>query len=163
MLATTAGVWLAVIAEENYLMRWTLFATLVAATCLIAAVTLRRSFPIPLGVLAVVLPYVAILTIETESLDARAPFLGALLFGATEFAYWSLELRGSLTDEPGTYLRRVALIAALVLATFLGGTVVLALVESFGSGGATVDALGAAAALAVLGLLALAAAARRTG
>ena len=150
-------------AEEEYLARWTLFATLVSAACLVGAVVVRRPFPIPIAVLALVLPYVAILTLETESLDARAPFLGALLFGATELAYWSLELRGSLTDEPGTYLRRVALIAALVLATFLGGTVVLALVESFGTGGATVDALGAAAALAVLGLLALAAAARRTG
>ena len=39
----------------------------------------------------------------------------------------------------------------------------LALVEAFGTGGATVDALGAAAALAVLALLALAASARRTG
>ena len=151
------------VAEEDYLVRWTLFATLVTATCLTVAVLLRRSFPIALGVLVIAVPYVAILTLETESLDSRAPLLGALLFGATELAYWSLELRGSLTDEPGTYLRRVALIASLVFATFLGGTVVLALVEAFGTGGATVDALGAAAALAVLALLALAASARRTG
>lgn len=151
------------VAEEDYLVRWTLFATLVTATCLTTAVLLRRSFPIALGILVIALPYVAILTLETESLDARAPLLGALLFGATELGYWSLELRGSLTDEPGTYLRRVALIASLVFATFLGGTVVLALVEAFGTGGATVDALGAAAALAVLALLALAASARRTG
>ena len=144
-------------------MRWTLFATLVTATSLTAAVLFRRSFPIAFGVLVIALPYVAILTLETESLDARAPFLGALLFGATELAYWSLELRGALTDEPGTYLRRIALIASLVFATFLGGTVVLALVEAFGAGGATVDALGAAAALAVLALLTLAAAARRAG
>ena len=151
------------VAEEDYLVRWTLFATLVTATCLTVAVLLRRSFPIALGVLVIALPYVAILTLETESLDARAPLLGALLFGAAELAYWSLELRGSLTDEPGTYLRRVALIASLVFATFMGGTVVLALVEAFGAGGATVDALGAAAALAVLALLALAASARRAG
>ena len=123
----------------------------------------RRSFPIPLAVLALVLPYVAILTLEIESLDIRAPLLAALLFGATELAYWSLELRGALTDEPGMYLRRVALVAALVVATFAGGTAVLALVEGFGARGASVDALGAVAALAAVALLALAIAARRTG
>ena len=113
--------------------------------------------------LALVLPYVAILTLEIESLDVRAPLLAALLLGATELAYWSLELRGALADEPGMYLRRVALVAGLVVATFAGGTAVLALVEGFSARGAGIDALGAAAALAAVALLFLAVAARRTG
>jgi hypothetical protein len=126
-------------------------------------VLVRRPFPIPLAVFALVLPYIAILTLEIESLDSRAALLAALLFGATELAYWSLELRGALMDEPGTYLRRVALIAALVVGTFASGTVVLALVEGFSARGPTVDALGAAAALAAVALLFLAAASRRHG
>lgn len=158
-----AGLWLAVVAEEAYLVRWTLFATLVAAACLTAAVLFRRSFPIPLAVLTLALPYVAILTLEIESLDTRVALLGALLVGSTELAYWSLELRSGLADEPGTYLRRVALVAAFVFTAFLGGTTVLALVEAFSARGTTVDVLGAAAALVVLALLALAAASRRAG
>jgi hypothetical protein len=159
----TAGLWLAVVAEEKYLVRWTLFATLLAAACLATAVASRRAFPIPLAVLALTLPYIGILTLEIESLDSRAALLAALLFGATELAYWSLELRGALMDEPGTYLRRVALIAGLVVGTFAGGTAVLALVEGFSARGPTVDALGAAAALAAVALLLLAAASRRHG
>jgi hypothetical protein len=143
--------------------RWTLFATLVASACLALAVVIRRPFPIPLAVVALALPYVAILTLEIESLDSRAPLLAALLFGATELAYWSLELRGALTDEPGTYLRRVALVAGLMVGVYAGGTAVLALVEGFSAEGPTIDAVGVAAALVVVALLALAAAARREG
>jgi hypothetical protein len=143
--------------------RWTLFGTLVSAACLATAVLVRRPFPIPLAVLALVLPYIAILTLEIESLDSRSALLAALMLGATELAYWSLELRGALMDEPGTYLRRVALIAGLVVGTFAGGTAVLALVEGFSTRGPAVDALGAAAAIAAVALLLLAAAARRTG
>lgn len=124
---------------------------------------IRRPFTIPLAVLAIALPYFAILTLEIESLDSRAALLAALLFGGTELAYWSLELRGALTDEPGTYLRRVALVAGMMFAVFAGGTAVLALVEGFSAEGPTVDAIGVAAALVVVGLLALAAAARREG
>lgn len=163
MLASVAGLWLAVVADEAYLVRWTLFATLVSAACMALAVLLRRPLPIPIGVLTLGLPYVAIVTLEHDALDTHVPLLGALLFGATELAYWSLELRGALTDEPGTYLRRLALIASLVFATFLGGTVVLALVERFSAQGATVDVLGAAAAMAAVALLTLAAASRRAG
>jgi hypothetical protein len=152
-----------VVAEEAYLARWTLFATLVSAVCLGIAVIARRPFPIPLAVLALVLPYVAILTLEIESLDSRAALLAALLFGATELAYWSLELRGALADEPGTYLRRGALVAALGVGTFAACTAVLAVVEGIATRGPTVDALGAAAALTAVALLFLAAAARRAG
>jgi hypothetical protein len=162
-LAAGTGIWLAVLAEEAYLVRWTLFATLVATGCLVLAVAVRRPFPIPLAVVALALPYVAILTLEIESLDSRAPLLAALLFGANELAYWSLELRGSLTDEPGTYLRRVALVAGLMVGVYAGGTAVLALAEGFSAEGPTVDAVGAAAALIVVALLALAAASRRQG
>jgi hypothetical protein len=126
-------------------------------------VAVRRPFPIPLAVLALALPYVAILTLEIEVLDSRAALLAALLFGSTELTYWSLELRGALTDEPGTYLRRVALVAALMVGVFAGGTAVLALVEGFAAEGPTIDAIGTLAALVVVGLLALAASARRTG
>jgi hypothetical protein len=163
VVASAAGLWLAFVAEEAYLARWTLFATLVSAGCLALAVIVRRPFPIPLAVLALVLPYMAILTLEIETLDSRAALLAALLFGATELAYWSLELRGSLADEPGTYLRRVALIGGLVVAVYAGATAVLALVEGISARGPTVDALGAAAALAAVALLFLAAASRRTG
>lgn len=99
----------------------------------------------------------AVLAFETESLDVRAPFLAALLFAAAELAYWSLELRGALADEPGTYLRRIALLAALLVATLAAGTGLLALVEAVTAGGPGLDVLGAGAAVGAIALLALAA------
>lgn len=116
---------------------------------------------IPFAVAVVVLPYIGILTLERETLDTSVPLLAALLFGSTELAYWSLELRGPVEDESGTYLRRLALTTAFVVGMFAAGTAVLAVVEGFTTRGATVDVLGAAGALVVVGLLALAAAARR--
>ncbi len=153
--------WLALSADEAYLTNWTLFATLVGTTALAGAVLLRRPAAIPFAVAVVVLPYVGILTLERENLDTSVPLLAALLFGATELAYWSLELRGNLEDESGTYLRRLALTTAFVVGMFAAGTAVLAVVEGFTTRGATFDVLGAAGALVVVGLLALAAAARR--
>jgi hypothetical protein len=151
-----------VVAEDAYLARATLVATGAAVALLVGALLLRQPLPIPfaLGVLAA--PYVAILAFEADSLDARAPVLAAALFAVAELAYWSLALRGALADEPGTYLRRLSVLAALAVAALVGGTAILTLVASVGARGAALDVAGAAAALAAIALLALAAA-RRPG
>ncbi len=107
-------------------------------------------------------PYVAALGFEIDGIDTRAPLIAALLFAVAELAYWSLELRGTLADEPGTYLRRVALLAGLAVGTIAAGTGVLALVETISARGAAIDLAGALAAVGAIALLALAAA-RRTG
>ena len=154
------GVWLAAIAEDGYLVRATLVATLVAAVLLAGGLALRWSVVIPAAVCVLATPYVAALGFELDGLDTRAPLLAALLFVVAELAYWSLELRGILTNEPGTYLRRVALLAGLAVATIAGGTVVLAVVGAIAARGVAIDLLGAVAAVGAIGLLALAAAKR---
>ena len=123
---------------------------------------LERAAPIPLAIVLLVVPYVAALVFETDGLDVHAPVLAALLFVTAELAYWSLELRGSLADEPGTYLRRIALLAALLVVTLAVGTGLLVLVEVVTAGGPALDVLGAAAAVGAIALLVLAAS-RRTG
>jgi hypothetical protein len=137
-------------------------ATGLAAALLVAGLVLRWPLVIPVTVALLAAPYTAVLAFEQDSLDARAPVLAAVLFSLAELAYWSLERRGTLADEPGTQLRRVSLLATLVGATVVGGTGILALVAETGARGPAVDLLGAAAALGALALLALAAA-RRTG
>ena len=79
------------------------------------------------------------------------------LLAVAELAYWSLELRGPVVDESGTYLRRIALLATLVLGVVGLGAIMLTLVEIVEAGGIAVDILGAAAALGALALLAAAA------
>ncbi len=123
---------------------------------------MRQPLAIPVALVALAAPYVAVLGFEQESLDARAPVVAALLFAIAELAYWSLELRGALADEPGTYLRRISLLSLLVLGTIVGGSAILALVAEVGTRGTAVDIIGAAAALGAVALLAVAAS-RRTG
>ena len=160
--ATGTGVWLAAIAEDGYLVRATLVATLLAAVLLAGGLVLRWPVLIPAAVCMLATPYVAALGFELDALDTRAPLIAALLFVVAELAYWSLELRGALADEPGTYLRRVALLALLAVVTIAGGTVVLAIVGAIAARGVAIDLLGAVAAVGAIALLALAAV-RRTG
>lgn len=154
--------WIAVIAEDDYLTRAALLLTVAAVLLLAAALALRIPVLIPVAIGLLGAPYVAHLVFEADGLDTRAPLIAGLLFTVTELAYWSLELRGTLADEPGTYLRKVALLAGLVVGTFAGGTAILALVEGIAAHGAAVDILGAVAAVAAIGLLTLAAS-RRLG
>lgn len=149
-------------ADDEYLSSATLLAAAVAAALVAGALLLRRPVAIPVALALLAAPYVALLAFELEALDARAPVLAGALLATAELAYWSLELRGTLADEPGTYLRRVSLLALLVGGTVVAGTAILALVSGVGARGAAVDLAGAVAALGALALLALAAS-RRAG
>jgi hypothetical protein len=155
--AAGTGLWLAAIAEDGYLARATLVAAFVAAAALAGGLALRRPIVIPGAILVLAAPYVAALGFELDGIDTRAPLLAALLFVVAELAYWSLELRGTLADEPGTYLRRVALLATLALVTIAAGTLVLVVAERVAARGIAIDLLGAVAAVGAVALLALAA------
>ncbi|HUQ22775.1 MAG TPA: hypothetical protein VM049_07140 [Gaiellaceae bacterium] len=149
------------LADDGYLVRANALLASVAAILLAAGLFLRIPVVIPATVVLLGGEYVAILGFETDALDPRAPLVAGALFGVAELAYWSLELRGAVVDEAGTYLRRVALVATLVVGAVALGVGLLALVEFVSAGGPAVDVLGAVAALGALGLLAFAA--RRTG
>lgn len=159
--AVGTGVWLAAIAEDGYLVRVTALAAGAAAALLAAGIVLRRPSVIPAAICVLAAPYVAALGFEIDGLDPRSPLLAGLLFAIAELAYWSLELRGALADEPGTYLRRVGLLAALSVGTIAAGTVLLAVVEGVAARGAAAEVTGALAAVAAIALLAQAAT-RRT-
>jgi hypothetical protein len=136
------------------------FATVVALAVLAGGLVLRLPVAVPVAIALLGAEYVAILGVETDALDTRAPLVAGALIAVAELAYWSLELRGAVVDEPGTYLRRIALLASLVLGVVAVGTAVLTLVEAIAAAGVAVDILGAAAALGAVALVALAA--RRT-
>ena len=135
--------------------------TSLAVVALAAALVFRRPMAVPAAIVLLASPYVAIVALEAESIDTAAPALAGGLYLVAELAYWSLELRGHISDEPGTYLRRASVLAGLVLLTIALGTGVLGLVQVVAARGAAVDVLGAVAAVGAIALLALAAA-RRT-
>lgn len=154
--AAGSGAWLAAAAESGYLARATILAAVVAVVVLAGGLVLRQALAIPIAVCLLGAPYVARLGFETDALDTSAPLLAALLLAVAELAYWSLELRGTIADEPGTYLRRVALLAALFVGTIAAGTGMLALVAVVATRGIAVDVVGAAAAAGAIALLVIA-------
>ena len=160
LVGAVTATWFAAITEDEHLVRANVVASVVALTVLAAGLALRLPVTIPLAIALLGAEYVAILGFEADALDARAPLVAGALLAIAELAYWSLELRGPVVDEAGTYLRRIALLATLVVSVVCVGAMMLALVEVVDAGGVAVDILGAAAAIGALALLALAA--RRT-
>jgi hypothetical protein len=160
LVGAGTGTWFAAIADDGPLVRANVVATVVALTLLAAGLGLRLPVTVPLAIAVLGAEYVAILGFEADALDTQAPLVAGALLAIAELAYWSLELRGAVVDEAGTYLRRVALLATLVVGVVGVGAIMLTLVEVIAAGGIAVDILGAAAAFGALGLLALAA--RRT-
>jgi len=154
-------VWFAVVADDGYLARANVMVTIVALAVLVAGLVLSLPVTVPAAVALLGAEYIGLLAFDADALDARAPLVAGALLAVAELAYWSLDLRGLVTDEAGTHLRRIAFLALLVLGVIGVGAVVLTLVEAIAAGGVAVDVLGAAAALGALALLALAA--RRTG
>lgn len=149
------------LADDGYLARANVMVTVAALAVLVAGLVLSLPVTVPAAVALLGAEYVGLLAFDADALDARAPLVAGALLAVAELGYWSLDLRGLVTDEAGTYLRRIAFLALLVLGVIGVGAVVLTLVEAIAAGGVAVDILGAAAALGALALLALAA--RRTG
>lgn len=151
------GAWLALAADGELLVRANAAAGLTAALLLAAGLAAHVALAIPVAVALLGTEYVALLGFEGEALDTRAPLVAAALLAVAELGYWSLELRRPVADEAGTSVRKLALLAALLLGVLALGVVLLALVEAVSAGGPAVDLLGAVAAIGALALLALAA------
>lgn len=132
-------------------------AGVAAVAVLAAGLVLRVALAVPVAVAFLGAGYAALLGFEGGGLDLAAPLLAAALLLVAELAYWSLELRGRVAGEPGTALRRAALLAGLLFLALASGTALLALVDGLAAGGAAVDAVGAAAAIGAVALLLVAA------
>ncbi len=131
-------------------------AGMFAVVVLASGLLLRIPAAVPTAVLVVGVEYAAVLAVQGDALDARAPVFAALLFAAAELGYWSLELRDAVADEAGAYLRRVGLLAGLTLGALALGQLLLGVVDISERGGIAVEAIGVVAAVAALAIVALA-------
>ena len=159
-LAAGIGAWFAVAADEDLLLRADIALGVCATLLLAAGIAFRFPPAVPVAVALLGAEYVLELGFEQETLDVHAPLVAAALLAVAELAYWALELHGEVADERGSYLRRSAILALLLLATIAAGVGLLALVGAVSGGGIAFDLLGAVAAVGALALVALAA--RRT-
>jgi hypothetical protein len=158
-LASAVAAWLALGVEET-LRSATLLFVGPALLVLGAALVLRLPIGVPVALLLLGIAYAVRLVAEEDALDGRAPLVAAAFFAIAELSYWSLELRDVVAEEAGAYLRRSGLLALMTLGALALGVALLALVDVAGTGGVAVEAIGVAAAVATLALLALAS--RRT-
>ena len=138
-------------------MRLDAAAGVFSVVVLAAGLAFRFAPAVAVAVVALAGAYTALLVHEVEGIDTRAPIVAAVLFATAELGYWSLELRGAVADEPGTYFRRAALLAIMLAGVIAFGTALLAVVEAVSAGGLAVELAGAAAAVTALALLAFAA------
>ena len=155
LLVGGVAAWLALDAERIGLRSGNATTAVVAVLVLSAGLYWRIPAAVPSAIVVVGIGYAAVLVVQNDALDASAPVLAALLFAAAELAYWSLELRDSVADEPGTYLRRLGLLAGLSLGVIALGQLLLALVDVSERGGIAIEALGVVAAVAALAIVAL--------
>lgn len=138
-------------------MRLNAAAASAAALLLAGGLARRFAVTIPAAVALLGAEYVALLGAEGDALDPRAPLVAGALLAVAELGYWSLELRGRVADEAGTYLRRIALLATLLLGVMGAGVVLLTVVEAVSTRGTAIDLVGALAAVGAVALLAVAA------
>jgi hypothetical protein len=142
------------IAADDAATGWTVGATAaLGALTLATGLLLRRAVAIPAALVLLGGSYGLLLTLDDLPLDHRATAVSAALLVVAELAYWALELRGEVTDEPGSYARRLATLALLACCTAAVAGGLLALVDLLGRGGVAIEIVGAAAALGSLLLL----------
>jgi hypothetical protein len=123
----------------------------VAILALAVAVPLPSLVPWPLVILGGAYAW----SLGDGAVDQWAPVYAGGVLAIAELVYWSVELRGRAHDAERLTERRAALIAALALATVVAGGLVLAATSLRIGSGIAVDALGAAAAVVALGIVAV--------
>jgi hypothetical protein len=122
----------------------------------LVAASLAARWPqvLPWGLAGVGAAYTVYLALRPGTVDPRAPIVAAALFGAAEFAFWSLEPHVARRAERTAVLRRLALIGGSALGTALLASLVLVVAAS-ASGGVLLEAVGVVAAVATLGVVAV--------
>jgi hypothetical protein len=124
-----------------------------ALLVLAVGLLLRLPAVVPAAIVFLGGEYALVLSVEGSALDSRAAVVAAGLLVTAELAYWSLELRAQITDEPGSYARRLSVLALLGLGALALAGMLVAVVDLAGREGLAVEIAGAAAAFAAVVLL----------
>jgi hypothetical protein len=122
------------------------------AFVLVAALVLRQSALVAPALVLIGGEYAGLFLVRSGNVDVRAPLEGAAFFLVAELAFAALELRAG-RPEPGLLAHRAAAVAGLAIGGIVLGAVALAAATVPLDGGLALEALGIAAALALLVLL----------
>jgi hypothetical protein len=127
---------------------------LVAVLLLVVALAGRFEGLLPWVLALAGAQYAAFLVIRETAVDPYAPIYGAGLLLVSELAYWAIERRVPGMPGEGLTFRRATLIVAAVIASGGIGGLILAMSETSVRGGLWLEALGVAAAVGAVALLA---------
>jgi hypothetical protein len=136
-------------------------AVLGAAGTAAVAVALLLPYALVAGLALLGGAYATLLGVDQPPLDARATVVAAGLLVVAGLADWSVELRTTSPDEAGGLWRRPFWIALGGIGTLALGGVLLAVVDLTRTEGIVVEAIGTAAALTAVVLVARLAATQR--
>jgi hypothetical protein len=127
---------------------------LAAVLFLVLALVRRSEAVLPWALALAGAEYGVFLVIREESIDGWAPVYGAGLLLVAELAYWSLERRVPGPPREGLTFRRATLVTAGCVGAGGIGGLILAIGELSVQGGLWLEALGVAAAVGSIALLA---------
>jgi hypothetical protein len=122
---------------------------------LAAAAALRLPALLAPAVTVLLASYSVALVEGGDRVDAAAPLVGAGLLGYAELATWAAEARAEVRDERPVLQARARTLAACVAAALAVGVLVLLAAALPAGGGLARLAVGVAAAVAILALIAL--------
>jgi hypothetical protein len=91
---------------------------------------------------------------EGSRLDELTPLYAAGFMLLAELAFWSLERRVAAWSEPALLVRRLVYLSATCAGAAALAALVLVVAAASGGGGVALEALGVAAAIGALGVLA---------
>jgi hypothetical protein len=126
-----------------------------AVVLLAAGLTARSGAILGWGLVALGAEYTVLFTAQGPVLDELAPLYAGAFLLVAELSFWSIERRVPAWSEPGLLERRLARVAACSLGAMALAAGVLVLAAASGSGGVALEAIGVAAAIGALVLLAV--------
>lgn len=137
-------------------MRWFALVLGGIALALLAAGLATRSGPvIGWGLAALGGEYAVLFAAQGGALDELTPVYAGAFVLVAELAFWSIERRIPAWSEPGLVERRLAHLAAASAGAAAIAGLVLVVAAASGGGGVALEAIGVAAAIGALVLVAL--------
>ena len=126
-----------------------------AVVLLAAGLAARSGATVGWALVALGAEYTVLFTAQGPALDELAPLYAGAFLLVAELSFWSIERRVPAWSEPGLVERRLARLAAVSLGATALAAAVLVLAAASGGGGVALEAVGVAAAIGALVLLAL--------
>lgn len=143
-------------AVQDIHLRWLALGLGGIAVTLLAAGLAARSGPVlGWGLAALGGEYAVLFAAQGRALDELTPVYAGAFVLVAELAFWSIERRVPAWSEPGLVERRLAHLAGASAGAAALAGLVLVVAAASGGGGVALEAIGVAAAIGALALVAV--------